>query len=318
MVQTFITLKSFLRNKTVWYQLNIDNCPCAEVEQLSDELQDMGALSVTLTDKFDEPILEPEVGTTPLWPQVIITALFDDQASATSVKKQLLHAQSYLDITIETFADKDWQQACMSSLKAQCFGHKLWICPSWQSPPEPMACNLILDPGLAFGTGTHATTQLCLTWLAQTDLKDKALIDYGCGSGILALAALKLGASQVKAVDIDPQAIQATHDNAQRNHIEPGVNSCLSVCEPQQLDTNKVDIIIANILLKPLLALNTDFRQRLNPCGKLVVSGILVEQVQELVDSYSANFVYQEHHNLDGWSQVIFNVRALQAKQALN
>nr|WP_019216081.1 50S ribosomal protein L11 methyltransferase [Legionella tunisiensis] len=254
----------------MWYQLQIEQCHRDEVELLSDALEETGALSITLTDKNDEPVLEPEPGTTPLWPDVVINALYDDEQDAEQAKLLLAPQHPHLGFSIQHLADQDWERAWMDDFKPQRFGKRLWICPSWLEPPEPQAVNLILDPGLAFGTGTHPTTSLCLTWLEQADLNNKAVIDYGCGSGILALAALKLGAAKVQAVDIDEQALQATQNNALTNGID---QQQLYIGFPQSLQT-PADLLIANILLAPLMTLRNTFKELLNPHGILVVSGI--------------------------------------------
>lgn len=289
----------------MWYQLRIGSCQSQEVEGLSLLLEESGALSLSLRDQHDEPVLEPEPGTTPLWPEVVIEALYSgEQKQAVNKAKEIL-AQIYphLAFTVETVVDQEWQRACIEEFKPQCFGNRLWVCPSWHKPPDPQATNLILDPGLAFGTGTHPTTALCLAWLAQADLQAKAVIDYGCGSGILALAASKLGASHVQAVDIDPQALQATQTNALGNCV--GAKQ-LTISSPEVLSA-PVDLILANILLTPLLALQSRFRELLKEGGKLVLSGILTEQTNTVISAYTVGFNYQSTNNLHGWSILVFN-----------
>ncbi|MDP1602051.1 MAG: 50S ribosomal protein L11 methyltransferase [Legionella sp.] len=289
----------------MWYQLQIEHCHRDIVDELSEVLETTGALSITLTDKNDDPVLEPEPGTTPLWPDVIINALYSDEATAIVIQHQLASLYSELHCTVNTLADQDWERAWMDDFKPQQFGKNLWVCPSWITPPEPDAVNLILDPGLAFGTGNHATTSLCLHWLGNTDLHGKSVIDYGCGSGILALAALKLGAKFVSAVDIDPQALQATESNATVNHID---DKELAMGFPDSLTTT-VDLLVANILLAPLLKLQERFRALLNPDGVLVVSGILTEQAPLLIESYQENFIHQQTHDSEGWSLLVFTCR---------
>ena len=190
----------------------------------------------------------------------------------------------------------------MDEFKPQRFGERLWICPSWSTPPEPLAVNLMLDPGLAFGTGTHPTTALCLTWLEKNALTEKQVIDYGCGSGILSLAALKLGAGTVFAVDIDEQALIATQNNAATNHI---ASQTLQVGFPEAL-CEPVHLIIANILLAPLMSLAARFSQLLQPEGLVVVSGLLSEQAPELIQAYAPYFKVMEHQNMEGWSLLVF------------
>lgn len=286
----------------MWFQLKIEHCPCADVEALSDELHELGALSVCLTDKNDNPVLEPTPGTTPLWPEVTIQTLYDQAEEAQRVKEHLLKTRPDLSCSIEHLADKDWERAWMDDFKPQRFGQRLWICPTWLTPPQPDAVNLMLDPGLAFGTGTHPTTSLCLTWLEQANLEGKTVIDYGCGSGILSLAAIKLGAAHVFAVDIDPQALQATTNNAQTNSIDA---AALIISTPEHLHTT-AELIIANILLAPLLQLKEQFHQMLLPGALLVVSGILKEQEHSLIAAYQPMFSLQQVNNLDGWSLLVF------------
>lgn len=289
----------------MWYQLQIEQCHRDEVEQLSEALDESGALSLSLTDKNDDPVLEPELGTTPLWPDVVITALYTEPAEVEAAKQTLKAQYPHLNITIHELADQDWERAWMDDFKPLCFGERLWICPSWMEPPVPNAVNLILDPGLAFGTGTHPTTSLCLSWLDQADLAGKQVIDYGCGSGILALAALKLGAAQVQAVDIDEQALQATKNNADSNGIS---QENLVIGFPRILQT-PVDLLIANILLAPLMTLKSQFNELLNEGGILVVSGILEEQAASLIKHYQNDFTHQFSKHHDGWSLLTFTRR---------
>ena len=286
----------------MWFQLKIEQCPNEEIEQISEELEESGALSIMLTDKNDNPVLEPAPGATPLWPEVIIHALFAQAIEAQTVKTQLMHSYPLLQCDLEVLENKDWERAWMDDFKPQRFGKRLWICPTWITPPEPNAVNLMLDPGLAFGTGTHPTTSLCLTWLEQADLHNKSIIDYGCGSGILSLAALKLGALHVNSVDIDNQALQATQNNAKTNHID---NHQLAVGMPEALQ-DPVDLIIANILLAPLISLKERFHQLLHPGANLVVSGLLSEQASLLITAYDSAFAHVKTERLDDWSLLIF------------
>lgn len=284
-------------------QLQIEDCLCDNVDALSEQLEVLGAVSVTWTDQHDDPILEPELGTVPLWPKVVVTALFDDTAipALSSFLKENAHLQASLSLVPE----EDWERTCLSGLTPHQFGERLWICPTWLTPPDPEAITLLLDPGLAFGTGTHPTTHLCLVWLEQADLKQKNLIDYGCGSGILALAALKLGAKHVHAVDIDPQALTATHENALKNQINAAQ---LSLSAPEKLD-KAVDLLIANILLQPLLQLKTHFHHHLLANGTLVVSGLLAEQAPQLIEAYHDLFVYEKTMIQEDWALLIFRKR---------
>ncbi len=261
-------------------------CTQAEVDPISDLLEWYGALSVTLTDQFDDAILEPELGTVPLWPHVVIQALYSPDTDISSITDLITTQYPVAQCSVALVAEQDWERTCLNDFKPQCFGKHLWVCPSWHTPPNPDAVNLILDPGLAFGTGSHATTALCLTWLEQAELKDKTLIDYGCGSGILSIAALKLGASHVYAVDIDEQALTATANNAATNHI---LSQSLTMGYPNELNT-PVDLIIANILLTPLLDLKLSFHHLLNSNGILTLSGILANQIPILQEAYRSHF----------------------------
>ncbi|WP_064101334.1 50S ribosomal protein L11 methyltransferase [Legionella oakridgensis] len=285
-------------------QLQIE-CHRDDVEYLSELLEDTGALSITLTDKQDDPILEPELGTTPLWPNVIIQALYAKSHDANAALELLTAKNTHLSPIIQSVPEQDWERAWMDDFKPLRFGKRLWICPSWSTSPEPNAVNLILDPGLAFGTGTHPTTALCLTWLEQTPLDKLSVIDYGCGSGILALAALKLGAQHVNAVDIDEQALVATRNNAQKNLI---AEDTLTIGFPESL-TSPADLLIANILLSPLLALKTRFHELLKKHGILVVSGILKEQQAEVIDAYQALYTHQDTLIQDDWALLVFKAR---------
>ena len=284
------------------FQLQIEGCPRDEVDALSDLLEETSSVSITLTDKHDDAILEPELGTTPLWPNVVVHAIYEDEEQALLAKLIVNTTYPHFNYAIQTLPEQDWQRTAVSDIKPQQFGNRLWICPSWLTPPDEKAVNLILDPGLAFGTGTHPTTSLCLCWLEQTALEQKSVIDYGCGSGILALAALKLGASHVDAVDIDEQALLATQNNAIRNHVS---QEELTIGLPDALK-QKRDILIANILLKPLIELRHRFKLLLKDSGRLVVSGILTEQVNELIDAYEDTFSYSSSTTEQGWALVEF------------
>lgn len=286
----------------MWFQLRIEHCPSAAIERISEELEEAGSLSIMLTDKNDNPVLEPAPGTTPLWPEVIIQSLFAQSSEAHHVREQFSRSHPELTCSIEVLEDKDWERAWMDDFKPKRFGERLWICPTWHTPPDPDAVNLMLDPGLAFGTGTHPTTSLCLTWLEQASLNDKVVIDYGCGSGILSLAAIKLGAKHLYAVDIDDQALQATQANAISNQLD---EQKLTISLPDALQT-PVDIIIANILLAPLIGLSDRFQQLLHPGALLVVSGLLTEQVPILIKAYESRFTLDHSQSLEEWSILVF------------
>ena len=201
---------------------------------------------------------------------------------------------------IEQLEDRDWAREWLKDFKPMRFGTRLWICPTAYTPPEPDAVNLSLDPGLAFGTGTHATTALCLEWLDGHDLRDRLVVDYGCGSGILAIAAARLGAREVWAVDNDPQALVASRDNAARN----GVMDRLHICLPPAFPALQADVLLANILAGPLVSLAQLFAACLRPGGRLVLSGILKTQEPDIRRAYQADFAELEVASKDDWIRV--------------
>lgn len=284
-----------------WYQLSIKGCDASAIENLSDDLQRCGALSITLRDEHDNPVLEPAPGETPLWPDIIVDALFDDQPQQKAAINSLKQHYASLRFHCSEIADKDWQRAWMDDFHPICFGERLWVCPSWTEPPEPNAVNLMLDPGLAFGSGTHPTTALCLGYLDGCSFDGKTVIDYGCGSGILAIASLILGADKVYAVDIDEQALIATKANAENNRVNL---TQLSISYPDDI-SQKADLVMANILAGPLLELKQRFKTLIKPNGLLVMSGILQEQISTVVEHYSDDFVIQEQKLQDDWGLII-------------
>jgi ribosomal protein L11 methyltransferase len=275
-----------------------------QADILSDELSEIGALAVTLQDAQDQPIYAPGVGETPLWDKILLTALFDEQTDMPQIMQQL---QSHFgpeiahNATIELIADQAWEHTWKDDFKTQCYQNKLWVFPSWDLPDEYPPHSFILHPGMAFGTGKHPTTQLCLTWLADNIDKQSLIIDYGCGSGILAIAALKLGAKKAYAVDIDPQALKATQDNAEINSIG---SDQLQIFLPDELPTGQADILIANILASPLIELAPTFAKLLKPGGLLVVSGILAEQVPAVTAAYASWVKFNEAQLSAEWACV--------------
>ena len=213
-----------------WIQIRL-NSTDRKAEQISDYLEEIGAVSVTFMDSQDTPIFEPLPGETRLWGNTDVVALFDAETDMAQILR-LLRQEKHLDentaYKIEQIEDKDWEREWMDNFHPMRFGKRLWICPSWREVPEPDAVNVMLDPGLAFGTGTHPTTALCLEWLDSLDLRGKTVIDFGCGSGILAIAALKLGAQSAVGIDIDPQAILASRNNAEQNGVADRLRLFLS------------------------------------------------------------------------------------------
>ena len=208
-----------------WQQLRVQ-VRSEQIEPLEQLLLDYGGLSISYLDAEDQPVFQKEPGSTPLWDIVDLVCLFEEKTNLDGLLFLLQQHPAIEDkrsLTLEALEDQAWERSWMSDFKAMQFGERLWVCPSWQEPPEPNAVNIMLDPGLAFGSGSHATTSMCLQWLEKNIHDDSTVIDYGCGSGILAIAAALLGAAQVIAVDNDPQAITATIENAKRNNIRKGV-----------------------------------------------------------------------------------------------
>src|SRR5690554_1382009 len=277
-----------------WLQIKVATSP-EQAETYEDLLLAAGCAAVTYQDAADQPIFEPDLGTTPLWSHTIVTGLFAAEHDLLETLQLLAQAQAHAfaddpelpEFKAEILEDKDWEREWMDHYHPMQFGQRLWVCPSWREAPEPNAVNVMLDPGLAFGTGTHPTTALCLEWLDGQDLTDKTVIDFGCGSGILALAALKLGAKHVIGIDIDPQALQASRDNAERN----GVAERLTVYLPQeQPDNLTADVVVANILAGPLKALSQPIAQLVKTGGQLALSGILDSQAEEVNQLYQQWF----------------------------
>lgn len=286
-----------------WVQIRI-NSTNEQAEQMSDFLTDIGAVSVTFMDSQDTPIFEPLPGETRLWGNTDVIALFDAETEMQEIVAQLsaeghLNAQSAYKI--EQIEDKDWEREWMDNFHPMQFGKRLWICPSWREIPDPHAVNVMLDPGLAFGTGTHPTTALCLEWLDGLDLQGKTVIDFGCGSGILAIAALKLGAKQAIGIDIDPQAILASRNNAEQNGVADRLQLFLSEDKPADL---QADVVVANILAGPLKELYPIISQLVKPQGDLGLSGILESQSASVCQAYQAFFDLEPVAVREEWCRI--------------
>jgi ribosomal protein L11 methyltransferase len=285
-----------------WIQVSItanDN----NYQLVEDTLLTLGAQSVTYRDAADKPILEPQPGETPLWQEAIITGLFDDRTRPALLREQIRQQldDDKLDVEVTSLPEQDWTRAWMDTFKPMQFGKRLWVCPKHLEPPDPEAVNLRLDPGLAFGTGTHPTTSLCLRWLdahltAESNIT--GVLDYGCGSGILAIAALLLGAEHAHCVDIDEQALQATHDNAAINHVLQHITTC----KPEKLaSSDRYDLVLANILSGPLTELAPVLARHCHADSDIVLSGILHEQADSVRDAYSRFFEMRTTETLDDW-----------------
>lgn len=285
----------------------------AEVEAVEAAMEAAGAAAVTFADAADEPQLEPPPGATPLWRAVEVTGLFADDAEGEAQVRELEAALRRLVANapvVARLADQVWERVWLDTFRPTRFGRRLWVCPHGQRPDDPEAVVVALDPGLAFGTGHHPTTALCLTWLDGCALAGETLIDYGCGSGILAIAAARLGAARVIAVDHDPQALEATSANAAAN----GVAERVLVCHPDQAPDVVADRLVANILAAPLIALAGRFAECLRPGGALALSGILAEQVEAVAAAYAAGFALAPPQRREDWA--LLTGRRLEGRQS--
>ncbi|MDH3325338.1 MAG: 50S ribosomal protein L11 methyltransferase [Gammaproteobacteria bacterium] len=282
-----------------WIQLTF--LTSAEVaEKLSDLMHDYGAVAVTLKEGGAEEIFEPPIGETPLWQDTQVVGLFEgDQSIETTLSliKQNLALDDFPEYQQTRIEDQDWERAWLADFKPMQFGKKLWIVPSAYEPVDKDAVNIFLDPGLAFGTGTHPTTALCLAWLDEHKVIGQDVIDYGCGSGVLGIAAAKLGAKMISAVDIDPQAITATDANSEKNNVAENIESYL----PESFPEKAADLLLANILANPLMDLAEHFAELLKDSGQVVLSGILEEQAEDVLAVYRQYFNMGPVVTLDGW-----------------
>lgn len=274
-----------------WIQLRVSTNE-EKAEQVSDMLMGWGAQAVSFVDAQDTPIYEPMPGEVIYWTNTIVVGLFDAEHPMDKVVKQLEQVSFFkdgVDYKLEQLEDKDWEREWMDNFHPIKFGNRLWVCPSWREIPDPTAVNVMLDPGLAFGTGTHPTTALCMQWLDATIEPQQTVVDFGCGSGILGIAALKLGAKRVIGVDIDPQAIEASTANAKRNNVEGQIELYLPKDQPKEF---QADVVVANILAGPLAELKAVISAYVKPGGKLALSGILASQAQSVIDAYSDEFSF--------------------------
>jgi ribosomal protein L11 methyltransferase len=289
-----------------WQQLTIfasNKTP----EELSDILFGLGSVSVSFEDAGDEPLFEVELHEQLLWRETKIIAIFEEDVNPIEflmLLKKVLNDDN-LKATWDEVPDKDWVTAWKDQFTAIHFGNDLWICPSWLIPENPNAINIILDPGMAFGTGTHSTTALMLEYLSAHPPKDLSVIDYGCGSGILAMAAAKLGATHVMGVDNDPNAVRVTLENAQINHIS---KTKLEACLNTELVSEPVHLVLANILALPLVELAPTLTSLVKPGGQLILSGILAnEQVELIIKTYADHFELKDHAERKGWVRLVLN-----------
>ena len=274
-----------------WLQIAI-NTTKNHAETAEECLFAAGAHTVTLTDAADQPILEPGPDETPIWNTVILTGLFDFKDNQQTLIDAISHCLDEIEFSCQTeiLEDQNWTRTWMEHFHAMQFGQRLWVCPLHIEPPQSDAINLRLDPGLAFGTGTHPTTSLCLRWLDQNIKGQNTLLDYGCGSGILAIAACMLGVQQADGVDIDPQALTATFDNAEVNQVAKKIETFMPEDYQKQHADTQYDIVVANILSGPLGELAPMLAGHAKTGGDIVLSGILREQAEPLLEIYSEYF----------------------------
>jgi ribosomal protein L11 methyltransferase len=285
-----------------WQQISFE-VQKSEVDLISEVLMGLGSLSITFTDAQGNDIYEPPVGTTPLWEKVAVTALFSSEMSKDYVEKTILEI---CDINISdaiSIKDRVWERECQKDFPAMQFGEKLWVCPSWDIKPELSTGAVVIkmNPGLAFGTGTHQTTSLCLEYLDENPPVNLDVIDFGCGTGILAIAAAKLNAKSVLAIDNDPQAVIASLENANKNHCDELINTIHS---KDQDNSSRCDLLMANILANPIIELEPLFSEFLKSNGTILLSGIIKGQVEEVVNCYSQNFTDIKIANKDEWYRI--------------
>ena len=285
-----------------WLQISI-NTTKNNAEKAEECLFATGAQTVTLTDAADQPILEPGINEVPLWNAIILTGLFNNNGN----QQQLLDTlqQNLTDIehtcSAEILEDQNWTRAWMENYHAMQFGQRLWVCPLHLEVPDKNAITLRLDPGLAFGTGTHPTTSLCLRWLDKNIKQQENILDFGCGSGILAIAACMLGVQHADGVDIDPQALTATHDNAETNQVAEKITSYLPETFQKQHSTTSYDVVVANILSGPLAELAPTLAKHTKANGHIVLSGILKEQADTVLEAYKEWFAMDAPVTEEDW-----------------
>jgi ribosomal protein L11 methyltransferase len=298
-----------------WWQLSVQSS-ATELEQTENSLLELGAVAITLSDAKDEPLYEPLPGDTPIWQHSIVTGLFTQKQSLEALYDDLIRRlpEHQIQTAKKTVVDdQDWSRVHLQYFKPIQCAEKLWVVPSWHEAPDPSAVNIQLDPGLAFGTGGHATTALCLSWLGQHDIQKKSVIDYGCGSGILAIAAYKLGACELHSVDIDPQALDASRENARRNDIDP---TLLNISLPEDFESEPVDLLIANILSGPLVEFAPKFSELVKPGGQILLSGILETQANDIKQAYLPYFELDPICLKEDWIRVSGTRRASTRRHA--
>ena len=282
-----------------YHQLVLE-LPRGELTRAEEACAELGAIAVSLANAGDEPVLEPAPGETPLWQAVRLQALFE-QAANPEVAAATLAAVLEIEpesIAIQHVEDRVWEREWLKDFRPMRFGRRLWVAPSGQRPPGQAPVVLELDPGLAFGTGTHATTALCLEWLDREVRGGEQVLDYGCGSGILALAALKLGADAAVACDIDPQALTATRENALKN----GLAARIRVAPDPGAIAGTFDLVVANILSRPLIELAPRLATHCRMGGVIALAGLLTRQAAEVAEAYRPWFDIAPETEREGWT----------------
>ena len=286
----------------IWKQISFE-VKKSETDLVSEVLMGLGSVSITYSDALDDAIYEPPVGQTPLWDNVKVNALFSSEVNQKSIETSISDICNIVVIDTVTLKDRVWEEECQKDFPSMRFGKRLWVCPSWDT--ESILSNdsivIHMDPGLAFGTGTHQTTSLCLEYLDSNPPKNLRVIDFGCGTGILAIAAAKFGAKSVIAIDNDPQAVLSSKENVAKNKCENTITTIHSI---NQGSDRKCDLLIANILANPLVELEPLFSDLVHTKGMLLLSGILKEQVDRVVKCYSINFSNIEVANKGEWFRI--------------
>ena len=286
----------------IWKQISFE-VKKSETDLVSEVLMGLGSVSITYSDALDDAIYEPPVGQTPLWDNVKVNALFSSEVNQKSIETSILDICNIVVIDTVALKDRVWEEECQKDFPSMRFGKRLWVCPSWDT--ESILSNdsivIHMDPGLAFGTGTHQTTSLCLEYLDSNPPKNLHVIDFGCGTGILAIAAAKFGAKSVIAIDNDPQAVLSSKENVAKNKCENTITTIHSI---NQGNDRKCDLLIANILANPLVELEPLFSDLVHTNGMLLLSGILKEQVDRVVKCYSINFSNIEVANKGEWFRI--------------
>lgn len=280
-----------------WIEITLETTP----EQLTADEEafwSLGALAVTISNQDSDDLWEPDPSQQPLWTDAKLVALFEGTVDVDALLTQGETLFSGRSLQANPLEDRDWSREWMNNYHPLCFGERFWICPSWCEAPSDALPILWFDPGLAFGTGTHPTTALCLETLAQCDSRDAHVLDYGCGSGILGLASLLLGAQDVVAVDHCTDALMATHQNAQRN---PGHAKRVQTVLPEAYEPAAFDLVFANILAGPLVSLAPRLMDAVKPNGTLILSGLLLEQKEEVIAAYTETLTLVEERLREDW-----------------